>query len=186
MIEALISSKTRIKLLLKFFLNSNNEAYLRGLHTEFGESTNGIRVELNRFLKAGLLSASSKGNKKYFKANTDHPLFNDIHKILLKYVGIETIISKVINRLGNVEMVYLVGDISKGSESPIIDLLIIGHVDKTYLIQLIEKAESMIDKKVRYMLYKPSEWIEYKDSVLNSHALLIYNYENKIGDNESH
>jgi len=179
MIEALISSKTRIKLLLKFFLNSNNSAYLRGLHSEFGESTNGIRVELNRFLEAGLLSVSTVGNKKYFRANTDHPLFSDIHKILLKYVGIETVISNVINRLGSVDLVYLVGDISKGSESSIIDLLIIGDVDKTYLIQLIEKAESMITKRVRYMLYTPKGWDEYKDLVLNSHALLIYNHENE-------
>ena len=184
MIEALISSKTRIKLLLKFFLNSNNEAYLRGLHSEFGESTNGIRVELNRFLKAGLLSATTKGNKKFFKANTAHPLFNDIHKILLKYVGIETIISNVINRLGSVDLVYLVGDISKGSESSIIDLLIIGDVDKTYLIQLIEKAESLIDKRVRYMLYTSTEWEDHKEGLLNNHALLIYNRENSDAANE--
>ena len=177
MIEALISSKTRIKLLLKFFINSSNEAYLRGLHNEFGESTNGIRIELNRFLDAGLLSSYTKGNKKFFKANTDHPLFSDIHKILLKYVGIETIIQNVINRLGSVNTVYLVGEISKGSESPIIDLIIIGHVDQNYLINLIEKAESMIDKKVRYMLYTEDEWESHRQSVLNEHALLIYSHK---------
>ena len=53
MIEALISSKTRIKLLLKFFLNSKTTSYLRGLEAEFGESSNAIRIELNRFEKAG-------------------------------------------------------------------------------------------------------------------------------------
>lgn len=57
MIEALISSKTRIKLLLKFFLNSSNRAYLRGLEEEFGESTNAIRLELNKLEKAGMVSS---------------------------------------------------------------------------------------------------------------------------------
>jgi len=56
MIEALISSKTRIKLLLKFFLNSSNKSYLRGLESEFGDSTNGIRLELNKLEEAGLLT----------------------------------------------------------------------------------------------------------------------------------
>ena len=56
MIETLISSKTRIKLLLKFFLNSNTTSYLRSLESEFGESTNAIRVELNRLENAGMLS----------------------------------------------------------------------------------------------------------------------------------
>jgi DNA-binding transcriptional regulator PaaX len=67
MIETLISSKTRIKLLLKFFLNSNTTAYLRSLEEEFGESTNSIRIELNRFEKAGFLASHSQANKKYLR-----------------------------------------------------------------------------------------------------------------------
>jgi len=65
MLEALITSKTRIKLLLKFFLNSSNTGYLRGLEPEFGESTNAIRQELNRFEAADLLLTSVEGNKNY-------------------------------------------------------------------------------------------------------------------------
>ena len=87
MIETLISSKTRIKVLLKFFLNSTTTSYLRGLEGELGESSNSIRVELNKFEKAGLLSSFSQGNKKIFQANTKHPLYGEIHSIILKYVG---------------------------------------------------------------------------------------------------
>ncbi|HMS99836.1 MAG TPA: ArsR family transcriptional regulator, partial [Saprospiraceae bacterium] len=87
MIEALISSKTRIKLLLKFFLNSNNKSYLRSLESEFGESSNAIRVELNRFEEAGMLSSFTSGNRKYFQANTQHPLYNEVHNILRKQLG---------------------------------------------------------------------------------------------------
>ena len=47
MLDSLITSKTRIKLLLKFFLNTSTHAYLRGLADEFGESTNALRLELN-------------------------------------------------------------------------------------------------------------------------------------------
>ena len=81
MIETLISSKTRVKLLLKFFLNSNNSSYLRGLESEFGDSTNAIRIELNKLEGAGLLSSELSGNKKFFKANTNHPFFGDIHSL---------------------------------------------------------------------------------------------------------
>ena len=48
MLDTLISSQTRLKLLLKFFLNSSTSSYLRDLESEFGESTNAIRLELNR------------------------------------------------------------------------------------------------------------------------------------------
>ncbi len=157
MIDALISSKTRIKLLLKFFLNSHATAYLRSLENEFGESSNGIRVELNRLESAGLLLSDSEGNKKIFRANTGHPLFREIHNIILKQVGLDQIIETVIQRLGDVQRVYLVGDFSKGMDSQVIDLVFVGDFDKPYLTQLVEKAEKLVGRKIRYLLYSPQE-----------------------------
>ncbi|MFM7765002.1 MAG: hypothetical protein ACKO6I_05010, partial [Sphingomonadales bacterium] len=103
MIETLISSKTRVKLLLKFFLNANATAYLRNLEEEFGESTNAIRLELNKFEEAQMLTSEPVGKKKIFKVNTSHPLFRDLHNIVLKYVGLDQIVEHVIRRLGNLE-----------------------------------------------------------------------------------
>lgn len=157
MIDALISSKTRIKLLLKFFLNSNATAYLRSLESEFGESSNGIRVELNRLENAGLLLSDSEGNKKIFRANTGHPLFREIHNIILKHLGLDQVIETIIHRLGDVQFVYLVGDFSKGMDSPVIDLVFVGNFDKTYLTTLVEKAEKIVGRKIRYLLYSPEE-----------------------------
>ncbi len=166
MLDTLISSKTRVKLLLKFFLNSKTTAYLRGLQGEFGESTNGIRVELNKLEKAGMLSSSMNGNKKIFQANTKHPLFKEIHSILLKYVGLDQIIEFVIKRLGEVDRVFLVGEFSKGLDSQVIDLIFVGNIDKSYLISLIDKAEGLINRKIRYLVYsqeemKTIEWAKF-------------------------
>jgi len=157
MIDALISSKTRIKLLLKFFLNSHATAYLRSLESEFGESTNGIRLELNRLEAAGLLVSETEGNKKIFRANTSHPLFQEIHNIILKQIGLDRVVENVIQRLGTVQFVYLVGDFSKGMDSPVIDLVMIGDFDKTYLAALVEKAEKLVGRKIRYLIYSNLE-----------------------------
>ena len=157
MIETLISSKTRIKLLLKFFLNSSSRSYLRGLESEFGDSSNAIRQELNRFEKAGLLKTSTQGNKKFFQANTEHPLFRDIHNILIKYIGFDTIIDTVIERLGEIKEVYLVGQLSNGLDSPVIDLMLTGDIDENYLVNLIRKAEALIQRKIRYIIYRNDE-----------------------------
>ncbi len=174
MIETLISSKTRIKLLLKFFLNSNTTSYLRGLEGEFGESSNAIRVELNKLEEAGMLSAELIGNKKMFKANTKHPLFKEIHNILLKHIGLDSIIENVVERLGDVNRVYLVGDFAKGLNSQIIDLIFIGNIDKAYLLELIEKAESLIQRKVRYLIYQENELPDGTLNELNPERLLLW------------
>lgn len=157
MLDVLISSKTRIKLLLKFFLNSGTAAYLRGLETEFGESTNAIRTELNRLEEAGMLESFSEGNKKFFRANTLHPLFNEIRSIVLKTVGLDQIVEKVIQNLGEVNLVYLTGNFAAGLDSDVIDLLLIGNVDRDYLSQLVFKVEDLINRKIRYAVYPTVE-----------------------------
>jgi hypothetical protein len=157
MIETLISSKTRIKLLLKFFLNSRSTSYLRGLETEFGESSNAIRLELNRFEKAGMLKSFSEGNRKYFQANTDHPLFSEVHTILMKYIGFDKIIDTVVDRLGEIREVYIIGQFSKGLDSPVIDLMFTGDIDEGYLVNLIKKAENLVHRKIRYIIYRNDE-----------------------------
>jgi hypothetical protein len=174
MIETLISSKTRVKLLLKFFLNSRTKAYLRSLETEFDESTNAIRLELNRFEKAGMLESDIEGNKKYFKANTRHPLFSNLQQIVRKYVGIDTIIENVINNLGQVEEVYVTGQFARGLDGNVIDLEFIGEVQSRYLLELIEKAEKIINRKIRYIIYTAAEGAEIKKTADNKERLLIW------------
>lgn len=153
MLDTLISNKTRIKLLMKFFLNPESTAYLRGLSDEFGESTNAIRLELNRFEDAGMLQSDQQGNKKLFKANKTHPLFTDIRNIILKTMGIDQIVEHLIGQLGNPEKVYLTGDFARGRDSSIIDLIIVGDINKGLLLHLIEKVEQRIQKRIRYLHY---------------------------------
>jgi hypothetical protein len=174
MIEALISSKTRIKLLLKFFLNSSNRAYLRGLEEEFGESTNAIRVELNKLEQVGMITSDVQGNKKFFKANTKHPLYFDLNSIVRKYIGIDTIIENVISQLGQVERVYLVGEFAKGLDNNVIDLELVGIVNTNYLTELIAKAEPLVKRKIRYVIYSPEEFAALKDKNMGYEKLLIW------------
>lgn len=174
MIETLISSKTRIKLLLKFFLNSKTTGYLRSLESEFGESTNGIRLELNRLEDAGMLSSTVKGNKKLFQANTKHPLFGEIHNIMMKHVGLDKIVENVVERLGQVDKVYLAGSFAQGIDSPVIDLIFIGNIDINYLVHLIDKVENMIHRKVRYLIYAPEKAAHIDWSHFGQEPLLLW------------
>jgi len=156
---------------MRLFLNPGNSAHLRGLAEDFGESTNAVRLELNRFEEAGMLLSETQGNKKLYKANNRHPLFFDINKILLKYVGVDHIIETIINRMGALQKVYLSGDYAAGKDSGLLDLIFVGDVDRRYLLTLTEKAEKLIHKKIRYILYTPQEWVTTNSNV-SSYLLL--------------
>ncbi|WP_167619043.1 ArsR family transcriptional regulator [Maribellus sediminis] len=172
MLNSLITSKTRLKLLLKFFLNKETKSYLRNLESEFGESTNAIRVELNRLESAGLLNAELAGNKKYFQANTAHPLYADINNILKKTIGIDRIIDQVLSNIGDLKEAFLIGDLAVGKDSSVVDLLLIGqNINRSYLSELVQKAEKHIERRLRYLVLNPDE----KDAYLeNNDSLLIW------------
>jgi hypothetical protein len=175
LLETLITSKTRIKLLLKFFLNDSSSSYLRQLESEFGESSNAIRVELNRFEKAGLLRSFSKGNRKYYQAETTHPLYRDIHNLILKYIGIDQVIEQIVHKLGDLNRVLLRGDFAEGRVNGNIDLILVcSTIDKDYLETLVIKTEKLIRRKVLYSLMDEKEYSEYATNHGKEHVLLLW------------
>lgn len=161
--------------MLKFFLNSSSRSHLRNLETEFGESTNAIRLELNKFEQAGLLKSEVEGNKKVFRANTGHPLFQDIHNILMKTIGIDQIIERVITKMGKVEMAFVVGDFARGIDTQIIDLIFVAtQIDQEYLVRLVNKTEELIKRKIRYIIFSPEEFESYRKTKSSKEILLIW------------
>jgi len=105
--------------------------------------------------EAGMLNSNHEGNKKYFQANTTHALFNEVQSIVRKYVGLDKVIDQVVVKLGDVKAVYLAGEWAKGKESEVIDICLIGtNIDKYYLLELIEKTEKLIGKKIKYLVYE--------------------------------
>jgi hypothetical protein len=180
MLDTLITSKTRIKLLTKFFLNPQAKAYLRGLTETFGESSNAVRIELNRFEQAGLLNSAMEGNRKVYTANTKHPLYPDIHNILRKHLGIDDIIEVVTKKLGRVQQVWLSGEFAKGNDSTTIDLLLVGTaIDKDYLENLKEKAADLISRTIGLTLYTPDTFAEMKNKIKQTEIFLLWESKKK-------
>ncbi len=153
MLGELITSKTRLRLLIKFFISQANRGYLNGLATEMGESTNAIRKELNHLQGAGYLNKVRVNNKIEYKANTKHPLFEILRKVVLKHLGLEDIVETVLERMGDVDRIILVGDYAKGNDSGLIEIFLIGNdLNTEYISQLENKIENIIGRKVSFYL----------------------------------
>jgi hypothetical protein len=164
-LDQLFSGKIRLRLLTRFLLNPSTTVFLRGLEKELDVSSNTVRLELNKLSDMHLIEEredEGNGKTKLFSANIKHPLFKSLRGIILQHVGIDQIIDQVLNQLGNVEKVYLTGDLALGRNSPFIDLILVGNVDRAYLFRLTERVENLIDKKIRVALYKTEEFQEEK------------------------
>lgn len=156
MLGALITSKTRLKLLIKFFVSEGNHGYLRGIAEEFDESTNAIRKELNQLTLAGYLIREQDQKKIQYKANTAHPLFRPVQRLIHSFLGIEQAIDKVMVRAGDVEQVLLRGDYARGIEADQMEISVIGkNLDTAYLLQVADKTSKLISKQVVMSFDRP-------------------------------
>lgn len=165
MLESLITSKTRLRLLVKFFVNAANKAHMRGLADEFGESTNAIRKELNNLSEAGYLEKKAVGNRIDYRANTNHPLFDSLQKIVRTYLGLDTLVEKVVDRLGEIEQVWIIGDYARGLDSGFIEVVVVGQqLNEDYADQLSARVEEMIERRVS---------VRFKEKFVGN-GLLIY------------
>lgn len=167
-LDNLFSGKIRVALLTKLILNPVSKVYLRGLERDLGVSSNTVRLELNKLQEMHLIEVQKedKNSKvKYYMVNQAHPMFQSLRGVILQFAGLDQIIDQIIKKIGNLDQVYLTGELAEGKNSPFVDLVMVGNVDRQYLYQLIEKVEPLIKKKVRVGVFGK---YEFKVSILEN------------------
>ena len=174
LLSGLIASKTRIKLLMRLFFNPKTRSYLRQLAKEFNVSTNAVREELNQLKKTNLLKSEKNGRQVYYMANEEHALFPELKSMVSKVMGIDQVIDSIINRLGNLEKAYLVGDYAEGKDTGIIDILLVGDIDQYHLNDLSRKTEKYIKRKIRTLVLSHNEYRNFLPDLKKRPNLLIW------------
>jgi len=157
-LNSVIPSRTRVDILVKLFLNPGLKAYLRQLASEFHVSTNAVRTELNHLTDHKILVSERSGRSVYYQANTDHPLFPELFSMVRKITGIDELVKSVVDRLGNLETAYLVGDYARGIDTGIIDVVLVGDIDKVQLDDFALKTEAYIQRKIRSLVLSKEEF----------------------------
>ncbi len=156
--SGLITSKTRIKILMRLFLNPKQNAYLRELADEFNAAPSQVREELRQLNDAGFLESHKNGRQIQYQANQKHPLFHELQSMVQKALGMDRILDSILERLGNLEEAYLIDDYAEGKDTGIIDLVLVGNIDQENLNDLVHKTERYIDRKIRTLILTPEEW----------------------------
>jgi len=172
--SGLITSKTRIKILMRLFLNPKQNAYLRELADEFKASPSQVREELRQLNDAGFLESHKNGRQIQYQANRKHPLFHELQSMVQKALGMDRILDSILERLGNLEEAYLIDDYAEGKDTGIIDLVLVGNIDQENLIDLVHKTERYIDRKIRTLVLAADEWERLQQAINTKPILLLW------------
>ena len=158
LLGSFITSKMRIRILMRLFLNPDQDAYLRELSNEFNASTSQVKDELQHLSAAGLLESHKNGRQINYRANTSHPLFPELQSMVKKSLGMDQILESIIQRLGNLKLAFLVDDYAQGKDTGLIDLVLVGDIDRNSLEDLVKKTEKYINRKIRTFVLNQSEY----------------------------
>jgi len=172
MLDSLFTSKMRVQILMRLFLNTDSRAYLRELAKDFDASPGHVRSELQQLTRAGLLSSSREGRQVLYRAEQGHPLFPELQSMVRKALGMDRIVESIVERLGDLEAAYLTGDYAEGRDTGIIDLILVGDIDRHNLDDLVAKTARFIDRKIRTLVLSADEYQQFSKQ-LNSHPILV-------------
>jgi predicted transcriptional regulator len=178
--NGLITSKVRARILMRLFLNPNQNAYLRELAKEFDVSPSQIKEELDNLSEAGLLSKEKGGRQINYSANVRHSLFPELHSMVKKAMGMDRILDSIVCRLGKLEKAYVIDDYAEGKDTGIIDLVLIGNIDRENLNDLVAKSEKYIERKIRTLVLSHDEYNRLKKSLAGRPTLLLWHREHSV------
>lgn len=174
LLSSLITSKTRVRILMRLFLNPDGQAYLRELAEEFSVSPSQVKEELDQLREAGLLVNARQGRQINFRANREHPLFPELHSMVQKALGMDRIVDSIVQRLGSLERAFLLDDYAVGKDTGIIDLGLVGEIDHASLADLTAKTERYIGRKIRTLVFSREEYHRFQSQLEKRPMLTLW------------
>ena len=164
----------RIRILMRLFLNPDQKAYLRELSDEFNASSSQVSEELQHLSQAGLLKSEKDGRQINYQANLTHPLFPELQSMVKKSLGMDHILESILERLGNLKQAYLIDDYAQGKDTGLIDLLLVGDIDRESLEDLVKKTEKYIGRKIRTLVVNEDEYKEMNKFFIQKPKVLLW------------
>jgi predicted nucleotidyltransferase len=184
----ILSSRVRAEIFRLLFSLDEKELHLREIKRQAGLSLSTIRQDLQKLVKFDLVMTRRDGNRLYYRANTDHPLYPEIRKLVLKTAGLVEIFKSVLNQEG-VQVAFVFGSLASNREKAAsdVDLMVIGSVSLRALSSWLSGVFGQVGREVNPITMTVEEFRRrqqigdhFLSTVLESPKLFIIGNENDL------
>ena len=119
-----------------------------------------MRIELAKLSEVGLIESTTEGQKVIYRPNSKNPFYRELTQLVSKYLGFDELVERVLSQLGDLEAAYITGDYANGLDTGVIEVALVGEVDREYALNLTEKGEKELRRKVRLTFISSEESLE--------------------------
>ena len=189
LLSEILSSKIRADIFRLFFGVSDNELHMREIERRSGYAIGTIQTELRKLLRLDLVNKRKDGNRTYYRANKDHPLFLDIQRLVLKTVGLVDILQNKLTKSQEITIAFVFGSIARQEEmaGSDIDLVVIGHLGLREITGLLSGLTEKVGREINPHVFTVKELkkrIARKEhfitQVLDEPKIFIFGNENEL------
>jgi len=190
MLETLLGSRLRAKVLGWLFSHPDERYFVRQLTALVKEDSTNVSRELARLEKTGILVKNTEGKQKYYQANRQSPIFNELHGLILKTVGVADIIKKALEpRIADIKLAFIFGSVARSTENRFsdIDLLVVGDITFGEVVDLISTAEGALNRELNPVVYTLAEFNKrlsenhyFISDILSGDKIFVVGDENEL------
>jgi uncharacterized protein len=184
----IVGSRARAEIFRLLFASADSEYYLRELERRSGLTVGSVQQELSHLLEAGLVKSRKDGNRLYYSANSEHPLFPEIRSLVEKTAGFREILKKALAD-SEVKAAFIFGSVASGKAKPEsdLDLFVVGDLGLRKLTKLLSGLSERIGRVINPQVMSTEELssrLKGKDhfisSLINAQKIFLIGDENEF------
>ncbi|MBI3890674.1 MAG: ArsR family transcriptional regulator [Candidatus Wallbacteria bacterium] len=158
-LEELFLSKTRAEVFRLLFALRQKELHVRAIERESGMTVGAVREELRKLLAMDLVVSRRDGNRLYYAANTDHPLYGDLRSLVLKTDGLAGLLREALGS-AQIDLAFVFGSMAAGAERgrSDVDLMIVGSIGLRETSRLLAGLSERIGRDINPIVMDAEEF----------------------------
>lgn len=187
MLESLVTSKAKRRILGLLFTNPKSKFYLREVCRKAKVRPNEASIALESLSNAGILTNERRGNMVFYAANPASPIYHELKSIVLKTEGLGDIIRNAIEKASGVKFAFIYGSYARGEEreGSDIDLMVIGNPKPEGIASAIRECQKTIGRDINYSIYPENELLQkkrrgYIEEVLKGKKVMLVGAEDEL------
>ncbi len=148
-LSELLSSRVKAEIFRLLFGLQDQELHVRAMARQSGLNDATVRQELKRLIRFGLVELRRDGNRVYYRANQQHPLYLEIHNLVLKTTGLVAVLREALAH-DDINVAFVFGSVARSEEKAQsdVDLMVIGSVGLRQLTKLLSGVSGQIGREI--------------------------------------
>ncbi len=145
-----LRSKITQRILNYFFINPQESLYVNELSRKLSLDKRNLVKKIKELESEGILESNTRGNLRLYSINRKYPLYKEYERIVLKAVGFEDRLNKILQEIEGISQAYIYGSYAKNKLDvhSDIDLLVVGDHSIVSLQRKLNKLQKDIDREI--------------------------------------